>query len=426
MKPRDRLNQLLVTTAMNAMHGWERATTGVAYSLGSRAFMEDPHAVYRALREKSPVHRSRMLSGWVFTRYDDVLTLFRDTRLSADGRNQARWERIKKGQLKAGRTEEELSRPTMLTSDPPRHTRLRGLVSKAFTPRAVSGLAVRMEQIVDEMLDATTGQGEFDVVDAIAYPLPVIIIAEMLGVPAEDRDRFRHWSDEVVRGLGLVTQEDLRASINASRELSAYFEPIAEERRREPQGDLLSGLLAAEAAGDRLTLEEVFQTALLLLVAGNETTTKVIANGLYALLTNPDQFELLAGDPGLVDTAVEELLRWDGPVHATGRAATEDFEFQGAQIRKGQMVMLGMAGANRDPARFTDPETLDITRVDNPHLSFGQGLHFCLGSSLARLEARTVLLGLIRRYPKMKLATEKPEWGPNAVLRGLAKLPIRV
>ena len=317
-------------------------------------------------------------------------------------------------------------RPTMLNSDPPRHTRLRGLVSKAFTPRSVRALEGRMEQIVGEMLDATAGKSEFDVIDALAYPLPVIIIAEMLGVPSEDRGRFRHWSDEAVRGLGVTTLDDMRASIQAGRELTAYLEPIAEARRREPRDDLLSGLLQAEEAGDRLTMEEVFQTVILLLVAGNETTTKLIGNGLLALLRHPEQFERLRDNPDLIDTAVDELLRWDGPVHATGRAALEDFEFQGARIKKGQMIMMGIASANRDPSRFSDPETLDIAREDNPHLSFGHGLHFCIGSALARLEARAALSGLIQRYPAMKLASDKPVWGPNLALRGLAELPIRV
>ena len=248
----------------------------------------------------------------------------------------------------------------------------------------------------------------------------------MLGVPAEDRDRFKHWSEEAVRGLGVSTIEDLRASIRAGHELTAYLEPIAEERRREPRDDLLSALLAAEEAGDRLTMPEVFQIVILLLVAGNETTTKLIGNGLLALLQHPEQLELLREKPELIDSAVEELLRWDGPVHATARTSLVDFEFQGADIKKGQMIMVGLAGANRDPARFEDPERLDVTRIDNPHLSLGHGVHFCLGSSLARLEARTALGALIERYPSIKLASDRPKWGPNAVLRGLAELPVRV
>ena len=366
------------------------------------------------------------MRGWAFTRYDDVFALFRDRRLSADLRNQAIWPRIKRAQLRAGRAEQELERPTMLNSDPPRHTRLRGLVNKAFTPRAVRALEERMRGIVDELLDGLAAADEIEVIADLAYPLPVTVIAEMLGVPAADRDRFKHWSDEAVRGLGTATLDDLRASIRAGRELNAYLAPIAEERRRHPRDDLLSGLLAAEEEGDRLSMDEVFQTVILLLVAGNETTTKLIGNGLLALLRHPDQLELLRQNPDLIDGAVEELLRYDGPVHATARGALEPFEFQGAHIAKGQMIVLGIGAANRDPARFADPDRVDITRGDNPHLAFGQGLHFCLGASLARLEARTALGALVERYPSMKLAVDRPRWGPNTALRGLVSLPIRV
>ncbi len=422
----ERSRAIMTRVFVGVVSVWERLESGVAFSLGGPGFVEDPHSVYKRLRERDPVHRSRLLRGWVFTRYEDVLALMRDSRLSADFRNQAVWPRIRRVNLRAGRTEEELANPTMLNSDVPRHTRLRGLVNKAFTPRAVRALEGRMQVVVNELLDGVAGQSEFDVIETLATPLPVTIIAEMLGVPVEDRARFKHWSDEVVRALGVATLEDLRASIQAGRELTSYLEPIAAERRREPREDLLSALLAAEEEGDRLTLPEVFQTVILLLVAGNETTTKLIGNGLLALLQHPDQLELLRERPELIDPAVEELLRWDGPVHATGRASTEDFEFQGAHIKKGQMVMVALAAANRDPARFENPERLDITRVDNPHLSLGHGVHFCLGSSLARLEARTALSALIERYPSMKLATDRPKWGPNVVLRGLAELPVRV
>ena len=256
MTATERLRHVLARTVMGGLAAWERAESGVSWNMMAPGFLEDPHSVYRALRENDPVHRSRQVRGWLFTRYDDVLALFRDARLSANFINQAGFDRMKKAQLKAGRTEEELMRPTMLNSDPPRHTRLRGLVSKAFTPRAIRALEGRMEQIVGQMLDATAGKSEFDVIDALAYPLPVIIIAELLGVPSEDRGRFRHWSDEAVRGLGVATLDDMRASIQAGRELTAYLEPIAEARRLEPRDDLLSGLLQAEEAGDRLTMED--------------------------------------------------------------------------------------------------------------------------------------------------------------------------
>ncbi len=422
----DRARAALTRTVLGTLSAWERLESGVAWNMLSPGFLEDPHSVYRALREKSPVHRSRITRGWVFSRYDDVLALLRDRRVSSDFRHSAQWPRLEKLQLKAGRTLDELEQPTMLNSDPPRHTRLRGLVSKAFTPRAVRALEGRMVEIVDEMLGARAGASEIDIVADLAYPLPVIVIAEMLGIPPEDRERFKHWSTEAVRSLGSQTLADTRASIQAVRELYSYLEPIVDARRREPRDDLLSGLLLAEEAGDRLTTFEVYQTVSLLLIAGNETTTKLIGNGMLALLRHPDQLELLRQQPDLIDRAVDELLRWDGPVHMTGRTAVESFEFQGATLRRGQMVMVALAAANRDPEVFADPERLDITRVDNPHLSFGHGLHFCLGSSLARLEARTAIGALVSRYPSMKLGTDRPKWGSNLALRGLDSLPIRV
>ncbi len=426
MSAADRVRAAVGRTLVGSLSLWERLESGVSWNLTSRGFLEDPQPSYRRLREKSPVHRSRLVRGWVFSRYDDCLALLRDRRLSSDFRHSKMWARALKMQLAAGRTLEELERPTMLNSDPPRHTRLRGLVSKAFTPRAVRALEGRMVEIVDEMLAARAGASEIDIVEDLAYPLPVIVIAEMLGIPAEDRDRFKHWSQEAVRGLAVPNLDDLKASVQAGRELYAYLEPIAAERKREPRDDLLSGLLQAEEAGDRLSMEEVYQTVSLLLIAGNETTTKLIGNGMLALLRHPEQLELLRQRPELIDTAVDELLRWDGPVHMTGRNAVESFEYKGANIQKGQMVAVALAAANRDPAVFDDPEQLDITRIDNPHLAFGHGLHFCLGSSLAKLEARTAIGALVSRYPSMKLATERPQWGSNLALRGLDALPIRV
>ncbi len=426
MKLREQLQQTAFRTLTGALIAWEKLESGVTWNPAAARFVEDPYPFYRALRERDPVHRSRLTGGWGFTRYADVLELLSDSRLSSDFRKQSRWPRIKKALLRSGRTEEEIEQPTMLNSDPPRHTRLRGLVSKAFTPRAVRALEGRMRETVDELLAAKAGASELDVIADLAYPLPVIVIAEMLGIPAEDRERFKHWSDEAVRSLGTPNPEDLRASLRAVRELNAYLKPIAEARRREPRDDLLSGLLAAEEQGDRLSLTEVFSSVTLLLVAGNETTTKLIGNGLLALLREPEQLTLLRERPDLLERAVEELLRYDGPVHATGRAALEDFEFRGARIAKGQMVLLGLGAANRDPDRFADPDRLDITRADNPHLAFGHGLHFCLGLSLARLEARTALGALVERYPAIKLATDRPRWGPNTALRGLESLPVRI
>jgi cytochrome P450 len=263
-----------------------------------------------------------------------------------------------------------------------------------------------------------------DVIRDLAYPLPVTVIAEMLGIPIEDRERFKHWSDEAVRSLGFGSIEDARRSAQANRELRAYLEPIVEQCRREPREDLISALVAAEEQGDKLSTDEVFSTIILLLVAGNETTTNLIGNGLLALLRNPSQLNILRGDPSLIENAVEELLRYDSPVQFTSRMPLNDVDLGGRTLSAGREVLLVLGAANRDPAQYDDPERLDVTRQDVHHLSFSHGIHFCLGAPLARLEGRIALLALVQRFPSLRLATSEPRRGDNILLRGLAELPV--
>jgi cytochrome P450 len=321
--------------------------------------------------------------------------------------------------------DESLS-PSMLRTDPPDHTRLRGLVSKAFTPRTIETLRPRIEAIVSEQLDAVADAGHMDVIRELAYPLPVIVIAEMLGIPAVDREQFKRWSDEAVASFGVTRISDFVRSRNAFKELQAYFARVAEERRREPREDLLSALLAAEQEGEKLTLQEVFETCILLLVAGNETTTNLIGNGLLALLRHPEQLELLRKDPSLIAGAVEELLRYDSPVQATSRFVLEDVALNGNVVQAGQQVIALLGAANRDPEHFEDPDRLDVTRADNQHLSLSQGIHYCLGAPLARLESQVAFLALLERFPNLRLAIDTPQWGDNLILRGLKSLPVSV
>src|SRR3990172_6558288 len=273
----------------------------------------NPYPMYARLRAEDPVHWSALMEAWVLTRYDDVVAVLTDSRFSAD-RRQAR----NRFAAEAQRRQEEFGpfgrTQTMLTSDPPLHTRLRRLVSKAFTPRMVEGLRPRIQEIVDDLMDAVQGSGRMDVIRALAYPLPVIVISEMLGVPPADRDRFKHWSDEIVGALNgpFATQEVLERARGSVNELATYMHGVIEERRREPRDDLMSGLIAAEEQGQILSEDEMLATAMLLLVAGNETTTNLIGNGMLALLRNPDQLRTLLADPSQVPTAVEELLRYDG------------------------------------------------------------------------------------------------------------------
>jgi cytochrome P450 len=419
------VQNVIQNVAVRALTIVERVESGASMNPLDPRFRDDPYPIYKRLREKSPVHRSRLTGGLILSRFEDCTTVLRDARFSSDDRKQPTYDKMMDQTIKQGiMTREEASdRGSMLRMDPPDHTRLRSLVSKAFTPRTVETLRPRIEQIVEEQLDAVAGSGEMDVIRDLAYPLPVTVIAEMLGIPIEDRERFKHWSDEAIRSLGFGNTDDARRSMQASRELRAYLEPIVEQRRREPREDLISALVAAEEQGDKLSTNEVFSTIILLLVAGNETTTNLIGNGLLALLRNPAQLNLLRDDPALIENAVEELLRYDSPVQFTGRIPLEDVQIGGRTISPGKEVLLVLGGANRDPAQYDDPERLDITRKEIRHLSFGHGIHFCLGAPLARLEGQIALLALVQRFPRMQLAGQ-PRRGENLLLRGLASLPV--
>ena len=419
------LEHAVQPVALRALTGVERLRSGVDYNPLDKRYRTDPYPLYRRLRERDPVHRSRLINGWILTRYRDVVEVLRDPRFLADDTKLPFAQKQRKQMINDEIIrEDEASGISMLRNDPPDHTRLRALVSKAFTPRTVEALRPRIEAIVQEALDEVAGQGGMDVVQTLAYPLPVIVIAEMLGVPASDREQFKRWSDESVRGLGVISLAEVERAQGAFRELRAYFERIAEERRREPREDLLSALLVAEQEGDKLTSDEVFSIVVLLLVAGNETTTNLIANGLYALLQHPDQLALLRDDPSLMEGAVEELLRYDCPVQATSRFVLEAVELDGHVVAANQQVIALLGAANRDPDQFEDPEELDITRRDNRHVAFGHGIHYCLGAPLARLEAPIAFQALLERFPNLRLTGEHPEPGDNLILHGLKTLPV--
>ena len=386
----------------------------------------NPYPLYRQLRSEDPVHWSDLFEGWVLSRYEDVVFVLEDDRFSAD-RRQARNRFLQQ----IVQRQEELQGPfararTMLTADPPEHTRLRGLVSKAFTPRAVQALRPRIQEIVDELLGGVIESGRMDVIRDLAYPLPVIVIAEMLGVSPADRDQFKKWSDEIAATTGgpLVPSEVLERARRSAVELADYFGVVIEERRREPRDDLISALIAAEEKGHVLSQDDLMATLILLLVAGNETTTNLIGNGMLALLRHPDQMQELREAPSLIQTAVEELLRYDGPVQATGRVAMEDLEIGGKQIEKGQFVLTLLAAADRDPAQFPNPDELDITRRENRHVAFGYGIHFCVGAPLARLEGQSAISTLLQRIPSLRLETDDLQWGGSFILRGLKSLPV--
>jgi pimeloyl-[acyl-carrier protein] synthase len=394
---------------------------GIEFNPMDPAFVADPYPTYRRLRAEDPVHHSP-LGFWVLTRYEDVITALRDPRLAKEAIAAFVAARFGSPVPAMGLS--------MLDRDPPDHTRLRSLVSKAFTPRVVEGLRPRIQQIVDGLLDRAEDAGSMDLVEEFAYPIPVNVICEMLGVPVEDHERFKAWSLDIARGLDSVLlppDSDVpRRSVASRNALASYFRELIARRRTALRADMLSGLIAAEEAGDKLSENELLATCILLLIAGHETTVNLIGNGMLALLRHPDQLRRLRENPGLIGSAVEELLRYDGPVQRTARIPSEDVVIDGRSIAKGEMVMPFIGAADRDPAQFPDPDRLDITRGDNRHIAFGWGIHFCLGAPLARVEGQIAINTLVRRFPKLALATDTPEFRQSLTLRGLKSLPVRV
>jgi cytochrome P450 len=382
----------------------------------------DPYPRYAALRSVAPVHRSAF-GFWALSRYDDCQQLLRSPGV---GKNFA--EAISAaGMSDTQRTVQDRfrnDRSNMLLTDPPDHTRLRGLVSRAFTPRTIESLRPRIVAIVDDLLDGFTA--ETDVVDALAFPLPITVIGDMLGVPAEDRRTLRPLVRAVTAVLELaITPEQLAAADAADSELSAYFSDLAAQRRASPQDDMLTRLIEAEDRGDQLTEHELISTVILLFAAGFETTTHLIGNGLLALLRNPDQLARLRADRTLIRPAVEELLRYDSPVQLAARTVYEGLTIGGVPLPAGSVVITLLGAANRDPARFRDPEQLDVGRDEGPPMSFGGGIHFCLGAALARLEGQIVLDRLLDRFGTMELAGGPVTYRDSLTLRGLVELPVR-
>ena len=384
-------------------------------------FHANPYPFYRALREKDPVHQSP-LGFWVLTRYDDVVTSLRDQRFGRDGFAPL-LEAIYGPEHASG----NLPR-SMLMRDPPDHTRLRALVNKAFTPRVIEGMRTHIQTIVDRLLDRVQGARAMDVIADLAYPLPVTVICEMLGVPLDDHETIRNWSSDIARSLdaiGLLADPDIVArGAAARRALTEYFRRLLPERRAHPKADLLSLLIAAEEQGDKLNEGELLAMCVLLFIAGHETTVNLIGNGILALLHHPDEMVKLRRDQALISLAIEELLRYDSPVQWTARITNTDVEIQGRKIPSESMIIIAIGSANRDPSHFADPDRLDIARADNRHVAFGFGIHFCLGAPLARVEGQIALGTLLRRMPTLTLQTTTMDWRESSALRGLKSLPV--
>ena len=366
------------------------------------AFRANPYPYYAMLRSVAPIFYWSEWGIWFLTRHDDCTALARDNRFG--------------------------NRPTgdsILFQNPPDHTRMRGLMQRAFTPRMVEKQRAHIQFITDQLLDGVQDAGGMDVVTDLAYPLPVTVIAAMLGVPAADHAKFHSWSVALVNSLDLKrdAQVDARAA-QATAAFEEYFAHLIAKRRADPQDDLLSALIAAEAAGEKLTTSELFFNSRLLLIAGYETTVGLISNGVYALLQHPEQLHKLQTEPQHIASAVEELLRFDAPIQMVGRAALQDVEYKGHHFKDGDSIGLMTGAANRDPCRFAEPDRLDILRTPNPHMAFGSGIHYCLGAPLARLEGQIAIQTLFKRMPQLALAIDKPLYRDNYVFRGLQSLPV--
>ncbi|MBG0563009.1 cytochrome P450 family protein [Actinoplanes aureus] len=387
------------------------------------AFQADPHPVYAHWRRTGPVTRTRLPSGltaWLVTRYEDARRALADPRLS------------KQSAFSVG-SSATANRPSgpaavlsrhMLAVDPPDHTRLRRLVSAAFTARRIEELRPRIEEITHDLLDAVEGRDRADLIDTFAFPLPIQVICELLGVPADDRDAFRAWSNVIVAGS--QSGDRLEPAIRA---MVSYILALLAERRAHPGEDLLSGLIHVRDEGDRLSEAELSSMVFLLLIAGHETTVNLIGNGTFLLLAERERWERLRAEPALLPTAIEEFLRYEGPVEtSTFRVATEDLEIGGVTIAAGDPVVVVLLSANRDGDRFAGADELRLDRTQNAHLAFGHGIHYCLGAPLARLEAQVAFTALLNRHPGLRLAIppEDLRWRPGLLLRGLETLPVRL
>ncbi|MFF9689059.1 cytochrome P450 [Streptomyces sp. NPDC014623] len=399
----------------------------VSFDPWSPAFVADPYPAYAALRATGRAHYFEPTGQWLIPHHSEVSGLLRDRRL---GRTYLhRFSHDEFGVTAPPAAHEPfhtLNGHGILDLEAPDHTRIRRLVAKAFTPRRVEALAPAVERLAAGLVDDFVEAGGGDLLSAVAEPLPVAVIAEMLGVPEADRGLLRPWSAAICRMFELnPPEETARAAVQASVEFSGYLRELIGERRADPGTDLVSGLIAAHDDEDRLTEQEIISTCVLLLNAGHEATVNATVNGWWMLFRHPEQLASLRGDHSLLPTAVEELLRYDTPVPMFARWVLDDIEVDGTVIPRGSQVALLFASANRDPERFADAETLDLSRTDNPHISFGAGIHYCLGAPLARLELAASFGELLRKAPGMRVTAE-PEWNPGYVIRGLRELLVEI
>ncbi|ABY43718.1 cytochrome P450 family protein [Bacillus mycoides] len=394
-------------------------------NLASAQFKEDAYEIYKESRKVQPilfVNQIEIGKEWLITRYEDALPLLKDNRLKKDQANVFPQD-TKNMHLSVDNSDHLTTH--MLNSDPPNHSRLRSLVQKAFTPKMISQLDGRIQRIADDLISEIERKGTLNLVDDYSFPLPIIVISEMLGIPKEDQAKFRIWSHAVIASP--ETPEEVKETEKQLSEFITYLQYIVDVKRKNPKEDLVSALILAENEGHKLSARELYSMIMLLIVAGHETTVNLITNTVLALLENPKQLQLLKENPELIDSAIEEGLRYYSPVEVTtARWAAEPFQIHDQTIQKGDMVIIALASANRDETVFENPEVFDIMRENNRHIAFGHGSHFCLGAPLARLEAKIAITALFKRMPSLQIKgeREKINWQGNYLMRSLEELPL--
>jgi hypothetical protein len=396
-------------------------------SLAHPGFVKDPYPLYAWLRQREPVRKDPLAPVWILTRYDDVSEILRNSKFLKDPFAPQRLPRLVRNQLGVSEEESRVEAEvvSMLFLDPPNHTRVRSVFARAFTPASLADLRPRIQLIARKHIDRVAESDRMNIIADLAYPLPVIVIAEMLGFPPEDYPRIKQWSDRLAAALSLrPTPEQQARAAHTWTEFREYFDKVVLQTQIKAGNSLLPRLLEAERESNGLNREELFTNCVLLLSAGHETTTNLIGNAMLALLRNRDQWELLVRDPALIESAVEEVLRYDGPVQWTSRLAGEPIEMRGQTIPPGEIVLGALGAANRDPEKFSDPDRLDICRSDNRHLAFGTGIHYCLGAALARMEAEIAIAELAKRFPKMRIAKTRIKWLKGLTFRGVKSLPV--
>ena len=383
----------------------------------TKEFTQNPYPVYAKLRESDPVFKVMFPHGefgWIITRYEDAVEVLKDQRFSKDVAKRY------------GPENQTVFVNNMLFSDPPDHRRLRGLVQKAFTPKLIADMRSHIQDIADDLLNNIGSRDKMNLIDEYAFPLPIIVISEILGVPLEDQDKFRVWSNSIIDASSSDHAEMFEQH---AKEFTEYLTDWFAKVRENPGTDLISQLVTAEESGQQLSENELLGVVSLLIIAGHETTVNLIGNGVLALLEHPEQRDLLIQKPELIHNAIEEMLRYNGPVEfSTSRWALEDVEFRGQSIAKGELVIVALDSANRDADKFQDADIFDITRDKSSHLAFGKGIHLCLGAPLARLEGEIAINTLLARYPEIQLQTDvnELEWRPGMIVRGVKEIPVQL